>query len=152
VFAFLAFRYMVTGPGDAQLGAVNRNAPVPIMGGLRRHLNQHGGRIVTVETTQKTMELWFNGDVAALSDDVVFEDMGNHMGRGREFRGRDAVGAWSNWLWSEPFEATPELVKMIVADDSAVLEFTIAGIHKGESPASPVPARMCGSRCASLTT
>jgi ABC-2 type transport system permease protein len=34
VFAFLSFRYMVTGPGDAQLGAVNRNAPVPILGGL----------------------------------------------------------------------------------------------------------------------
>jgi ketosteroid isomerase-like protein len=87
---------------------------------------------MSVETTQRTMEMWFKGDVAALSDDVVFEDMGNHMGRGREFRGRDAVGAWSNWLWSEPFEATPELLKMIVAENNAVLEFAIAGIHKGE--------------------
>jgi hypothetical protein len=87
---------------------------------------------MTVETTQRTMEMWFNGDVAALSDDVVFEDMGNHMGRGREFRGPEAVGAWSNWLWSDAFEATPELVNMIIAADSAVLEFTIPGIHKGE--------------------
>jgi ABC-2 type transport system permease protein len=34
VFAFLTFRYMVTGPGDAQLGAVNRNSPQTIIGGL----------------------------------------------------------------------------------------------------------------------
>ena len=85
-----------------------------------------------VEATRRTMEMWFNGDVKALSDDVVFEDMGNHMGKGRTFRGREAVGDWSNWLWMEAFEATPESVVMTVADDAAVLEFIIAGTHTGD--------------------
>jgi hypothetical protein len=43
---------------------------------------------MSVETTQRTMEMWFKGDVAALSDDVVFEDMGNHMGRRRNEEGK----------------------------------------------------------------
>ncbi len=118
---------------EARRGAMkNRRKFTAAFGWLITILPEARRLEMPVDDTRKTMEIWFNGDVKALSDDVVFEDMGNHMGRGRTFRGRQAVGDWSNWLWSDAFEATPELVKMIVDEDSAVLEFTIAGTHKGE--------------------
>ncbi len=98
-----------------------------------------------IDGIRKTMETWFTtGDVAMLSDDVVFEDMGNHMGYkdGKEFKGPQAVYEWSMWLVTEPFgQAKPELVCMIVAEDHAVLEFTIVGKHEGEFAGVPATGK-----------
>jgi predicted ester cyclase len=86
------------------------------------------------ELTQQTMEgyaglLLKRGPYQQyFSDDVTF----SLMGAGQVFKGPAAVEGFIRFLHEQAFDANPELVGMLIGEESASLEAIFRGTHIGE--------------------
>lgn len=91
---------------------------------------------MSVESTRKVMEAYFNadhGDTSMMADDVVFTDMGS----GQEHVGPEAIQNMLNWFYHVAFEATAEPTNIFIGDGFAVFEGLVKGKHIGEFAGVP---------------
>lgn len=82
---------------------------------------------MTQSETNAIMQRYWAGDRSALAVDAVFTDVAS----GERHEGRDAVVAMLDAFYGEAFDVTPEEVRHIVGEGSAVLEATLVGRHVG---------------------
>ena len=99
---------------------------------------------MTQAETNAIMQRYWAGDRSALAVDAVFTDVDT----GERHEGRDAIVAMLDGFYGEAFDVTPEDVRHIVGEGSAVLEATLVGRHVGsccgvEATGKPVRLPLC---------
>jgi len=86
------------------------------------------------EDTRQTLEAYLEDLLAQgpykkyFSDDVVME----MMGQNQRFEGPDAVEQMIGYMHRQAFEASLEIMNMVVGDGQAAAEFDFVGRHTGE--------------------
>jgi predicted ester cyclase len=98
---------------------------------------------MTAEQTRAVLEPYLAALVARediapfFSDDVVL----SLVEVGQEIRGRDAVAGAIDALHRQTFDASPEVVNLVVDEGTAAGEFVFVGVHTGEFADIPATGR-----------
>lgn len=87
---------------------------------------------------ERPIEKYFQThDAQYIAEDAVFID----MNRGEETRGREAIGQMLHYIYHVAFEAHAEILRTIILDDKAVIEFNFIGRHIGDFGGIPATGK-----------
>ena len=84
---------------------------------------------MSLESVRQNINAYFQThDTKYLAEDAEFTDLTT----GQVTKGRAAIGEMLNHIYHVAFDAKAEIMNTVITENSAVLEATFVGKHKGE--------------------